>query len=197
MGKSADTTLDIHPLIKKRWSPRAFKTDAIEKEKLERMIEAARWSASCRNEQPWRFIIGLNQQSPAYDKIFSCLDEGNQVWVKSVPCLILILMKKTYSHNGKENKWAKYDCGQAAAYLSIQALEEGLYVHQMAGFNQDKIKKVFRLTDDLEPVSVIAAGYRDSADILPDDLKKTELAPRKRLPMKELIIESSISSHKI
>jgi nitroreductase len=109
----------------------------------------------------------------------------------------LILAKKTFTQNNKLNHWAKYDCGQAAAYMSLQALEDNLYVHQMAGFDQDKVKKVFRLTDDLAPVTVMAVGYQADPDILPDDLKKMELAPRKRLSMKELIIEGSISSNKI
>jgi nitroreductase len=188
MEKLASTTLDIHPLIKKRWSPRAFKTVSVEKEKLGRIIEAARWSASCYNEQPWRFIIGLRQEGSVYDKIITCLAEGNQVWAKYAPCLVLILMKKTFTHNHKENKWAKYDCGQAAAYMSMQALEDGLYVHQMAGFDQEKVKELFKVSDDLEAVTAMAVGYQGNANILPDDLKKTELAPRKRLSIKELLI---------
>jgi nitroreductase len=190
MEKLANTTLDIHPLIKKRWSPRAFKTVAIKKEKLERIIEAARWSASCNNEQPWRFIIGLKQDHSVYDKIFTCLTKGNQVWAKNAPCLIVILMKKTFTHNNKDNKWAKYDCGQAAAYMSLQALEDNLYVHQMAGFDQGKVKELFQISDDLEPITAMAIGYQGDANILPDDIKKTELAPRKRLNVEEIILKS-------
>jgi nitroreductase len=190
MNKYADTNLAIHPLIKKRWSPRSFSSAPIEKEKLERIIESARWSASCYNEQPWRFIIGLKQDDSVYDKIFACLAEGNQVWAKNAPCLVLILMKKTFTHNNKQNKWAKYDCGQAAAYMSLQALEDNLYVHQMAGFDQEKVKELFQISDELEPITAMVIGYQGAANILPDNLKKMEMAPRKRLRLEEIILQS-------
>jgi nitroreductase len=188
MEKYATTDLSLHPLIKKRWSPRAFSLQTIEKEKLERMIEAARWSPSCYNEQPWRFIIGIKGQNSIYDKIFSTLAEGNQSWAKRVPCLLLLLAKKTFTHNGKRNRWSEYDCGQAAAHLSIQAMEESIYVHQMAGFDKMKATQLFAIQDDFTPVVVIAAGYQGDVNELPEDLKKMELSPRKRLPVNDLIL---------
>ena len=188
MEKNANTDLNIHPLIKKRWSPRAFSPRIIEKAKLERIIEAARWSPSCFNEQPWRFIMGIKGENSIYDKIYSTLAEGNQVWAKQVPCLILIIVKVAFTHNGKPNKWSEYDCGQAAAYMSIQALEDNIYVHQMAGFDRRKAKNVFKISDEFEPIVVMAAGYIGDAKQLPDDLKKMELSPRKRLPVNDLVI---------
>jgi nitroreductase len=64
MNKPAITKLEIHPIIKKRWSPRSFQTDKpVEPEKLQRIFEAARWAPSSFNEQPWRFIVGTRAES--------------------------------------------------------------------------------------------------------------------------------------
>ena len=50
----------LHDLIRGRWSPNDFSTRPIEPEKLRTVFEAARWAASCFNEQPWRFIVATN-----------------------------------------------------------------------------------------------------------------------------------------
>ncbi len=188
MDKEAQTDLQINELIRKRWSPRAFSEKNVDQEKLERIFEAARWSASCFNEQPWRFIVGVKGQDEKYRKLFDTLAEGNQVWCKSVPVLLIIAGKKTFSINGKPNQWYSYDCGQAAAYISMQAMTEGLYVHQMAGFNAAKVRTAFSLSDDLNPVTAMAIGYIGDPETLPDNLKKTELSKRERRPYKDMFI---------
>ena len=54
--KQAKTAHDIHPLLKKRWSPRAFADQEIPEEVLNELFEAARWAASSMNEQPWQYV---------------------------------------------------------------------------------------------------------------------------------------------
>jgi len=65
-NKSANTQFEIHEFLKKRWSPRAFNGQSVEKEKLQRLFEAARWSPSASNEQPWAFIIGQDKDSISF-----------------------------------------------------------------------------------------------------------------------------------
>ena len=145
MNKPAPTSLKLVEEIKNRWSPRAFSNKRIKPDKLERIFEAARWSASCFNEQPWRFLIGVKGQDDTWEKIFGTLAEGNQVWCESVPVLVMLITKKSFSHTNRVNKWAEYDLGQTAAYISIQAMTEGLYVHQMAGFDSALAQKSFSI----------------------------------------------------
>ncbi len=189
--KEAQTSIKIHPLIKQRWSPRAFSEKPVEEEKLTSLFEAARWSASCFNEQPWRFVVGIKGKGSSYQRIFDCLAEGNQLWCQYAPVLILLCAKKTFTHNQKDNKWAFYDLGQAAAYISFQAMAEGLYVHQMAGFDPQKARNAFNIPDDFVPFTVMALGYLGDPDILPDNLKKSELGSRQRIPMKEIVFSEN------
>ena len=42
------------------------------------MFEAARWSASCFNEQPWSFIVATRDEAE-FARLLSCLVESNQV----------------------------------------------------------------------------------------------------------------------
>ena len=57
--KTAVTSLPINEVLQERWSPRAFNGQMIATDILQRMFEAARWSPSASNEQPWRFIVGI------------------------------------------------------------------------------------------------------------------------------------------
>ena len=61
----------------------------MEPEKLKSLFEAARWAPSSNNEQPWRFLVATKDNRSEYDKLFSCLSEGNAKWVFRAPVLML------------------------------------------------------------------------------------------------------------
>ncbi len=95
MSKEAKTNNNkIHSLLEKRWSPRAFEDRPVEFEKLNNILEAARWSPSASNIQPWIYFIGL-KGDPTYDMIFESLVEFNQMWLLATPVLILNCGKTT------------------------------------------------------------------------------------------------------
>ena len=191
LNKSAHTDFILHPLLSERWSPRAFNSEAVENEKLQRIFEAARWAPSSSNEQPWRFIVGIKGDD-AYDKIFSTLVEFNQLWAATAPVLILALARKSSSKNpGKENHSAKYDLGQALAFLTFQAMSEGLYVHQMGGFDLSKAAELFEVPADFHVVTISATGYIGDPEVLHPNLKKMEYAPRTRQPLAEMVFSET------
>ncbi len=80
MEKPAINQYPIHDLIKQRWSPVAFNNRPIEPTKIASLLEAARWAASCFNEQPWFFIVATQDNTQEYEKLLSCLVEANQKW---------------------------------------------------------------------------------------------------------------------
>ena len=193
MKKEAKTSLPINGFAQERWSPRAFDRKPVEKEKLIAMFEAARWSASGGNEQPWRFIVGQNQDE-SWQKIFSALNEGNQVWNKNVPVLIVAIGFKISSWDGNVSDYFQYDTGQAVANLAIEAMHQGLFVHQMGGFSVEQIRTLFGVNDDHAPLTVIAAGYPGDPETLPENLKKREMLERSRKPLNEIVFESELGN---
>jgi len=180
LNKDADTTHSIHPLIKKRYSPRIFSDQLPAKEVLERMFEAARWAPSSMNDQPWHFIVGIKGEGDQYNLIFETLVEFNQKWAYTAPVLVLLCGNTLSAKTGKENRAFRYDCGQAAAFFSIQAMEENIYVHQMGGFDAAKARSFFRLPAELEPLVVLAIGYLGDAELLPAPFYDLEKAKRIR-----------------
>lgn len=187
MKKEADNTYPVHSLIKKRWSPRAFSSQNIERQKINSLFEAARWAASSRNLQPWRFIYATSDKKEMFQRLFDCLVEFNQNWVKTAPLLILTVAKTII--NGRQQTHALHDVGLAIGNLSLQATAMDLYVHQMGGFDVEKARKEFNLPDGYEPVTMIAAGYIGESNILPDDLQKMEMASRERMTQESFVFE--------
>jgi nitroreductase len=179
----------VHPLLTQRRSPRAFSPRAVELEKLGSLMEAARWAPSCMNEQPWSFVVATARNKPDFDRLLSCIIEFNVEWAQHAPVLILSIARLTFESNGKPNRHAFHDVGQAIANLTFQATASGLVVHQMAGFDVEKARHEFSIPPDHEPVAVAAIGYPGSSANLPDKLRLKELAPRKRKSVKDFVFE--------
>lgn len=180
--KPAETSAAIHELIRHRWSPRAFDPRAVEPEKLRSLFEAARWASSSYNAQPWYFIVGTKEDSENYKRVLDTFVEFNQGWAKQAPVVALSVAKLTFD-DGKSNRHAFHDVGQAAANLTIQAEALGLSVHQMAGIDAEKARKLFNIPADYEAVAGMALGYAGDPSSLPEELRKRELAPRQRKPL--------------
>lgn len=177
----------MHELIEKRRSPRAYSTRPVEPEKLSELFEAARWAASCFNEQPWRFIYAAREDKENFARLFDCLVEKNQLWVKNAPLLMLTVACGTFAHNGKPNRHAWHDVGLAMGNFTLQASALGLYVHQMAGFSPDKARENLRLPEGYDPVAMVAVGYLGDIGQLPEDFRQYETAPRSRKALEELV----------
>jgi hypothetical protein len=117
-------------------SPLALSNKPIAAETICSLLEAARWTASCYNEQPWHFIVPIQENPTQFNQLLSCLVEANQVWAKHAPVLMIAVAKLNFENekNGNPNCHAIYDVGAAVCSLTIQVTSLGLFVHQIGGF---------------------------------------------------------------
>ena len=194
MSKPAITDHAIHPIISERWSPRAFDSKSVETEKLAQIFEAARWTSSCYNDQPWAFIVATKDDTVNYQKILDCLVPFNAGWAQAAPVLVLVVAQKNFKHNGKPNDWNEYDAGQAAATLVLQATALDLVAHQMAGFDPDKAIASFAIPDTAKPMAAIAVGYEGAASNLPAELQERETEARVRQPLDSFVFSGTWGS---
>jgi nitroreductase len=155
------------------------------------LFEAARWSPSSANEQPWNFIVATKDDHEIYSRLFECLSERNRQWAHRAPVIILAVAKLQYDRTGAPNRHAWYDLGQSVAHLTVQATSVGLSVHQLGGFSVEKARELFAIPDGFEPVVMVAAGYADAADVLPDDLHQREEAPRTRKSLESFVFTAA------
>lgn len=169
--------------IANRWSPYRFLPREIEDEKLLSCLEAARWAASSFNDQPWSWILARRQDHDGFERMIGCLMEANRAWAGNAGALILTVTRSSFEYNGKPNRVALHDLGQAAAHLALQATSLGLHVHQMAGINLSLIRQEYGIPEGYEPQTAIAIGYPDAStptDDLGMELSKRERGPRQR-----------------
>src|ERR1700721_434583 len=179
----------IHPLIAGRRSILAFASTSVEPETLASLMEAARWTTSSMNEQPWSFIVATKVNKSDFDRLLGCLVEFNVQWAQHAPVLLLSVARLTFESTGELNRHAFHDVGQAMANLTFQATVSGLVVHQMAGFDVEKARLEFSIPKDHEPVAVAAIGYPGSSASLPEKLRKRDASPRRRKPLTSFVFE--------
>lgn len=185
--RTAETSTPILPVLAERWSPRAFDVTAtVDESALTAALEAARWSPSASNSQPWRFVVA-RRGSEEFAAIEATLIGFNAAWAGSAGALI-VAIAETADPNGKPQPWAHYDLGQAVAHLSIQAHSDGLHTHQMGGFDADALRASFALPERFVPMSITALGTVGSPDLLPEGTRERETAPRSRRPLADLFI---------
>jgi nitroreductase len=185
--KPAPTDHPVHELIAQRWSPSGFADRDVPAETLASLFEAARWAPSGYNEQPWRYVVATRDAEAGYARVLSCLVEPNQAWARAAPVLALGFAATAFERNGKPNRHALHDLGQATANLAVQATAEGLVVHQMAGILPERALEEFDVPEGFEAVTGIAIGYPvEDPDSLPEALRARDLAPRSRRPLGEI-----------
>jgi len=192
ISKEAPTNYSIHKLLKNRWSPRAFSDESVDPGLLNQLFEAARWAPSSYNGQPWRFIVAQKEDQESFDKLSQVLSEFNQSWALEAPVLALGITKTTFE-DGRPNRHAEHDLGQAIAHLTFEASRHDLFVHQMAGIFPEKARKLYNLSDDYKPLTMFTIGYLGDSESLSDTLKEREHSPRSRKDLDEIVFDGEWS----
>ena len=187
VSKQATPDHPINELVATRWSPYSFADRLVSDTDLRSLFEAARWSASSYNEQPWRYVLATKSDPDAFERLLSCLVEGNQAWAKAAPALALGCTSLTFALNGKPNAAAVHDLGLASAGLTIEATARGLYVHQMIGILPDKARELYYIPEGFLLLTGLAIGYAADPNTLPETLRQRDLAPRGRKSLAEFV----------
>ena len=178
----------LQSLIQHRWSPVGFdRARSIDSSTLLSILEAGRWAASSSNLQPWRFIVAPKDDQAEFEKMLSVIREGNQPWARHAAVLMIAVAHKN-RQPGVPNRHAAYDLGQAIAQMVLQALDHGVYTHQMGGFYPDKAREVYQIPDEYEPYTAVAMAYR-TGDLahLSDGHRQRETSQRDRHSLADLV----------
>lgn len=177
----------VNAIFPNRWSPRAMSGAPIARETLMTLFEAARWSPSSYNNQPWRFIYAL-RDSEVWSRFLDLLIPANQVWCEQAGALVVIASKKTFDHNGQPSVSHSFDAGSAWMSLALQGSILGLVVHGMGGFDYDKAREVVGIPADHAVEAMCAIGHPAPVESLPEKLRQREV-PSGRKKVAELAFE--------
>jgi len=172
-------------LLWDRKATRAIAKEPVEPEKLDAVLEAARLAPSCRNNQPWRFLV-LDEPN-ALEKGRAALSRGNY-WAKTAPILIYAYSRVDWdcrSRDGRE--YFLLDLGLAVQDIMLQATELDLVARPMAGFSPKEVREAFGLSDECQVMVALAIGYEGDISTLKEKDQETSLAARQRKPLEEIV----------
>ena len=158
-------------LVKKRQSVRKYLDTPVEREKIERCLEAARLAPSASNSQPWTFIVVDNPElkDKVAEETFSKFVSFNK-FTKQAPVLIIIITEKSNLKAKiggiiKNKQFNHIDIGITTEHFCLQAAEEGLGTCIMGWFDEKKIKKILNIPRSKRIDLIISLGYPASDKI--------------------------------
>jgi len=169
---SSPPLLDV--ILRRRSHERFDPLRPLSEPHLRSLLEAAHLAPSSYNIQPWRFLWTV-RGDPEFASVLNALDPGNASWAATAGAFVVGAFTRT-GRRGRPNPWAEHDLGMATAQLVLQAVDLGLGVHSMAGFDAGRLRTSLRIPPDIEPMTVTALGW-PAEETLP---------PRQRLPLEHV-----------
>ena len=152
-------------LISRRQSDRSYTDRMVEKEKIERIVEASRLAPSACNTQPWKFIVVTDRS--LLDKIAEAASEaalGMNMFVRQAPVIIVVVREKPNISSRIGNKIMKkdyslIDIGIASGQICLQARAEGLGSCMIGWFNEDRVRGILDIPGSKRVELIITIGY--------------------------------------
>lgn len=166
--------------IEKRRAYRAIGPKPVSTDVLERVTEAAHSAPSSANNQPWRMVTVTDKKQ--LEALKETLSKGNY-WALEAPVLTAFVTHPDWSMRIGGRDLAFFELGMAAMAYQLQAVEEGLYVHPIVGFNADKAKEVLGIDGDYVLEIMMVVGHPGDIETLNEKHRESELSSRIRKPI--------------
>lgn len=152
-------------LIISRQSDRKYSDKPVEKEKLDRIIEAGRMSPSACNAQPWKFIVVT--EPSIVEKIAEAASArllGMNSFVKQAPVQIIVIREKPNFSSKvgatiKNKDYSLIDIGIASENICLQAKAEGLGSCMIGWFDEKMLRKILHIPRSKRVELIITLGY--------------------------------------
>ena len=147
--------MKFYELAKTRFSARKFKDKKVNREKLIKLVEAARVAPSAVNYQPWYFIVV--DKKDLLEKLWTTY---KREWIKSAPAIIVACGDKEKSwkrNDGKDHM--DIDVSIAIDHMTLEATDIGLGTCWVCAFNSELCKEILSLPENIEPIALLPVGY--------------------------------------
>jgi len=182
--------MEVHEVIKNRRAYRSLKPVKITQNLIHDLASAAQLSASCFNNQPWRYIFIYEPSK--LKQMFNVLSSGNK-WATHASMIIAVLSKKDYDCVIYDRVYYHFDTGMATAFLILRATELGLVAHPIAGYSPKKTREVLGIPDELEVVTLVIVGKKSQTinPELSEKQQKDEDKRPERLPLEKFVYHNT------
>lgn len=151
--------MDVFQAIKQRRSIRAYTSENVSEEEVEKLIDAARWAPSAGDIQPWEFVI-VRDAEIKRKLAAAALD---QTFIEEAPVVIVVCADEAQSSQGYGYRGVTLYCIQdtAAAIQNIllAAHALGLGTCWIGAFREELVKRTLKTPLNVRPVAIIPVGH--------------------------------------
>lgn len=169
--------MDVKKAIQIRRAYRSLEPIDVTDDLIEDLARCAQLSASCNNNQPWRFIFVYEEET--VKKMHDVFPKGN-TWAKNGSMYIAVLSKKDYDCIIDDRVYHQFDTGMATAFLILRATELGLVAHPIAGYSIQKTKEILGIPNEIEVITLVIIGKHSKT--LNSFLSEKQIASEKQRP---------------
>jgi nitroreductase len=170
--------LTVSQAVRARRSRRAFADRDVEEEKLQLMLQAARWAASRSNKQPWYWVVVRGPEALA--RLHESLSPTN-AWAMRAPIMLAVATNPEEDTFKDDRMHFIMDCGQSVGQFLLQGAALGVMTHVLAGWDQATAKRALDAPEPVRILALIALGYMGNPDLLDEETRLKDLQPKPRL----------------
>ena len=165
---------------KKRYSVRSYKSQKVEQEKLDLILEAARVAPTAANLQPVRLIVVQEKEGLAK------IEKAANIYNAPLAVIVCADHSTAWTRPFDKKQTGDIDASILTDHVMLQASELGLGTVWVCYFKPDILSQEFNLPENLEPVNILVIGYADEEPADPDRHGKT------RIPLDTLVAYEKI-----
>ncbi len=184
--------MDLKKIIETRRAYRSLEPVEITEELIRDLGECIRLAPSCFNNQPWRFVFVY--EASKLKELHSALPEGNK-WAFAASLIIAVFSRKELDCVVKDRDYFLFDTGMAVAYLILRATEMGLVAHPIAGYDEQKVKEILKIPDEMRVITLVIVGKHSQniGPLLSEKQAEIEKKRPERLPLERFIFHNVFS----
>ena len=147
--------MNVKEAIEKRRAYRSLKPVKITKDLIYDLAKCAQITASCFNNQPWRYIFVYDPEM--LKKMHEVLSSGN-TWAHKASMIIVAVGKKDDDCVIRDRIYYRFDIGMATEAMILRATELGLVAHPIAGYSPKKTREILEIPEDYDVITLVIVG---------------------------------------
>lgn len=155
--KKGLTMMNFIEIAKKRYSVRNYSSKKVEKEKLDKILQAAHVAPTAANLQPVHLIAVESKEG--LEKI----SKGANIYNAPLAIIVCADHNKAWVRPFDQKQTGDIDAAILTDHMMLEATELGLGTVWVCYFQPDVIRKEFDLPDNLEPINILVIGYGNIA----------------------------------
>jgi nitroreductase len=176
--------MNVKEAIQARRGYRSLDPVTITEDLVRDLAECAALTASCFNNQPWRFVFVYDKEMLL--KMREAISKGNE-WIYDASMIIAVFTKKELDCLVKEREYYLFDTGMATASMILRATELGLVAHPVAGYSEEKVREILGIPAEMRVITLVNVGKhsKEIHSVLSEKQVGWEKARPERLPFEK------------